>query len=44
MNDRLIPKGKTAGLFTCHLVYDTSDPDHYGEFIPTDPDGQQQLC
>lgn len=29
---------KLAGVFTCHLVYDTSDPDYYGEFIPTDPE------
>ncbi len=29
---------KLAGILTCHMVYDTSDPDHYGEFIPTDPE------
>ena len=29
---------KLAGVFTCHLVYDTTDSDHAGEFIPTDPE------
>lgn len=29
---------KLAGVFTCHLVYDTSDSEYAGEFIPTDPE------
>lgn len=29
---------KLAGVFTCHLVYDTTDSKHSGEFIPTDPE------
>ena len=29
---------RLSGVFTCHLVYDTTDEDHAGEFIPTDPE------
>ena len=29
---------KLAGVFNCNLVYDNSDPDYYGEFIPIDPE------
>ena len=29
---------KLAGVFTCHLVYDTTDSEYSGEFIPLDPE------